>query len=113
MQEKISRNPTGQRGKDGGPVWVRLILPALLNERLIKYQAMTEARKGQKPSKSYVLIKALGEFLTRAGFILLLLPGCERGDYGTAFRLALLFGTGALVGHIVFIVKHGKNSGKS
>ena len=88
-------------------------IPAHLAAAIEKFQNKAEVDTYSRPSKNAVILRALAEFFaTRIApaLCLAMLTGCERSDIGAAFRVFLLFASCAAFGHILFMLKHGKQN---
>ena len=88
-------------------------VPAHLAEAIEKFQNKAEVDTFSRPSKNAVILRALAEFFaTRItpALCLAMLTGCDRGDFADGMKLVLLFAGGAAIGHILFMLKHGKQN---
>lgn len=97
-----------ENNKDKGII---LKIPAHLDEAITKFQNEQEAQTFTRPSKKAILLRALAEFFaTRItpALLLAMLTGCERSDIGGAVKVLLLFVGCAALGHILFMIRHGK-----
>ena len=86
-------------------------IPAHLAEAIEKFQNKAEVDTYSRPSKNAVILRALAEFFaTRItpALLLAMLSGCERSDIGGAVKVLLLFTGCAAIGHILFMIRHGK-----
>jgi len=85
-------------------------VPAHLAAAIEKFQNKAEIDTYSRPSKNAVILRALAEFFARItpALLLAMLTGCDRSDISGAFKVVLLFVGCAAVGHILFMLKHGK-----
>lgn len=86
-------------------------VPAHLAAAIEKFQNKAEVDTYSRPSKNAVILRALAEFFaTRItpALCLITLTGCDRGDFADGVKVLLLFVGCAALGHILFMLRHGK-----